>query len=268
MFVLNLVASRIGMLASWFFTTSKVLIVVKKLISIPVYCCLLIYCDCCDCDVVYIAVYWFIVTLLWLWRCLFRCLLIYCDVVVTVALFISLLTDLLWPVVVTVALFISLFTGLLWRCCDCGVVYIAIYWFIVTVALFISLFTGLLWRCCDCGVVYIAVYWFIVTLLWLALFISLFTGLWRCDCGVVYIAVYWFIVTLLCRLWRCLYRCLLVYCDVVVTVALCISLFTGLLWRCCDWRCWYRCLLIYCDVTVTLFILLLTDLLWPSPIAA
>ena len=98
MFVLNLVASRIGMLASWFFTTSKVLIVVKKLISIPVYCCLLIYCD----------------RLLWLWRCLYRCLLVYCDVVVTAALF------------------ISLFTGLLWRCCDCGVVYIAVYWFIVT----------------------------------------------------------------------------------------------------------------------------------------
>jgi hypothetical protein len=129
---------------------------------------------CCDCGVVYIAVYWFIVTLLWLWRCLFRCLLVYCDVAVSVALFLSLLTDLLWPVVVTVALFISLFTGLLWRCCDCGVVYIAAYWSIVT-------------GCCDCGVVYIAVYWFIVTLLWL---------------------------------WRCLYRCLLVYYDVVVTVAL------------------------------------------------
>jgi hypothetical protein len=112
---------------------------------------------CCDCGVVYFAAYWFIVTLLclwrcfyrclliycdrllWLWRCLYRCLLVYYDVVVTVALFISLLTDLLWPVVVIVALFISLFTGLLWLCCDCGVVYIAVYWFIVTLLW--------LWRC-------------------------------------------------------------------------------------------------------------------------
>ena len=37
----------------------------------------------------------------------------------------------------------------------------------------------------------------------------------------------------LCCDWRCLYRCLLVYYDVVVTVALFISLLTGLLWCCC-----------------------------------
>ena len=144
------------------------------------------------------------------------CLLIYCDVVVTVALF------------------ISLFTGLLWRCCDCGVVYFAAYWFIVTLLC--------LWRCFyRCLLIYCD------RLLWL----------WRClyRCLLVYydvlVTVALFISLLTDLLW-----------PVVVIVALFISLFTGLLWRCCDWRCLYRCLLVYCDVVVTVALFIFISRNW------